>query len=128
MKKTLTKNISRYDNKIRLRYNSRTLRILLVSVLIGFLVGYILSLVLQFVYAVGFGAIIALLLMMVQLVEMNGMPLIKYIFLILSPPIKRQYEHTAVLPEDRLILDKTERKDEKNSDKTQKAKKESRRK
>ncbi len=106
MKKNLTQNISRYDNKIRVRYNLRTLRILLVSAAVGVAVGLLLGTVLIGIYAVGLGALIALLLFGVQILEVDGMPLLTGLRLALFPPRFRQYEHTSDIPEERLNPDR----------------------
>ena len=105
MKKTLAQNISRYDNKIRVRYNLRTLRILLVSAAVGIAAGLLLGTVLIGIYAIGLGALIALILFAVQIVEVDGIPLLTGLRLALFPPHFRQYEHTARSPEDRLSPD-----------------------
>lgn len=105
MKKTLAQNISRYDNKIRVRYNLRTLRILLVSTAVGIAAGLLLGTVLIGIYAIGLGALIALILFAVQIVEVDGIPLLTGLRLALFPPHFRQYEHTARSPEDRLNPD-----------------------
>lgn len=105
MKKTLTQDITRYDNKIRLRLDLRTFRIAVVSALVGLVVGILLNYVSSFIYAVGMGVAAALFLFALQLVEKDGIPLIRRIPLMLAPPAKRQYEHTANIPGERLTVE-----------------------
>lgn len=122
MKKTLTQNISRYDNKIRLRYDLHTLRILLLSLAVGVGSGLLSGLLLPLIYSVGIGALTALIVFAVFLIRVNGIPLIRLLPLLLTPPDRRQYAHTALNPEDRLNPDQyyqeeSERKNAKQKEK-----------
>lgn len=122
MKKTLTPNIRRYDNKIRVRYDLHTLRILLLSLAIGVAVGLLLRLLLPLIYAVGIGTLTALLVFAAFLIQVNGIPLIRVIPMLFTPPDRRQYEHTALNPEDRLNLDQYYQKEEESELKNAKTK------
>ena len=61
MKKTLTENISRYDEKMRFRMDGKTVRALLISAVPALVVGFLLS---KFSIMLGIPATICLFLIL----------------------------------------------------------------
>lgn len=117
MKKTLTPNITRYDSKMTFRMNRRTFGALLVSILAGLLLGFLLSMLLSMIYAISLALMGALLLLLAQVAEKEGMPIIRWMYLRLAAPFipvhRCLYEHTADRPYDRLTIQKERRIHEK---------------
>lgn len=110
MKKTLTPNISRYDSKMLLKFNFRTIRIMLISFLAA-LIGYVLiSLFAGFLDALIGACVIFLILAVLQLGEVGGVPLLRIVGLVIADALGkrdiRQYEHTADDPTERLIIER----------------------
>lgn len=123
MKKTLTQNISRYDNKMMLKLNWRTVRALLISLLAALLSYVLISLLLS-----GFDALIGSCIMffalaVLQLGEVGGVPLLKIVGMLIVDALGRRdirsYEHTADDPTERLIIERrteyAERKEKGNT-------------
>lgn len=109
MKKTLAQNISRYDNKMLFRLDKHTVKALLISLLFGLLAYVILGIFLSLIYSISFAVMVGLLVLLAQLVEVEGVPFIKIIIRSLFVPVvKRQYEHTTSRCDDRLSIEKTQ--------------------
>lgn len=115
MKKPLAQNISRYDNKMLFRLDKRTGKALLVSVLFGLIVCIILGLFLSLIYSISFAVMAGLLMLLAQIVEVEGVPFAKMILQsFFTPIIKRQYEHTASHTYDRLSIDISQERSDTN--------------
>lgn len=116
MKVTLTPNITRYDNKMRLRMDKRTARILAVSAMAGILVGFIMSLLLSSLYSIFIGAATGLVIAALCITEIGGIPMLRVLrlqFKAALSPIRLTYTYQNADTLERLTLpeDPKERND-----------------
>lgn len=77
MKKTLTENISRYDDKMRLRLNKKTVLAVIVSLIPAALIGWLFCMI-SIMLGVPIALALFLSLMLLQLGIVDGMPLSTY--------------------------------------------------
>lgn len=110
MKKSLTPNISRYDSKMLLKFNFRTVRIMLISLLAAVICYVLISLFAGYLDALVGACIVFLILAVLQLGEVGGVPLLRIVSLVIADALGkrdiRQYEHRADDPSERLIIER----------------------
>lgn len=89
MKKTLTENISRYDDKMRLRLDWRTVRAILISLVPAVLLGWLLSYI-TIMIALPVALIAFFGLALIQLGTVDGYTLSTYIKEVLRQLARRR--------------------------------------
>lgn len=92
MKKTLTENISRYDDKMRLRMDWKTARALIISALPAALIGWFFSST-SIMVGIPIGVFVFLAAAMFQLGMINGIPLYSYTIRILQQNKRRKLKY-----------------------------------
>lgn len=103
MKKTLTENISRYDDKMRLRLDKKTALAFLFAALPAALVGWLLNFIFSIMMWMPIIVTLFLALVMLQIGVKDGMPLYKFFIEIMrqSQRTKIKYVYTS---EDRVSI------------------------
>lgn len=79
MKKNLTKNITRYDQKMMLRFDKKTMFALLKSVAVGGAIAFALYFVIGMIFAMFTGSIIAIVGLVLQVAAIDGVTMLDYI-------------------------------------------------
>ncbi len=87
MKKKLTSDITRYDNRIRVRFNLYTFKALLLSGLIGTCI-FVPLLYVSMMLAVTLGLTAALIVFLLMITQIDGLPLYTYLIYTVCSVIK----------------------------------------
>ena len=94
MKKNLTKNITRYDQKMMLRFDKKTMFALLKSVAVGGAIAFALYFVIGMIFAMFTGSIIAIVGLVLQVASIDGVTMLDYIKItiksMIDPSIKKK--------------------------------------
>ena len=94
MKKNLTKNITRYDQKMMLRFDKKTMFALLKSVAVGGAIAFALYFVIGMIFAMFTGSIIAIVGLVLQVAAIDGVTMLDYIKItiksMIDPSIKKK--------------------------------------
>lgn len=121
MKKSLAKNINRYDSRMLLKFDKRTAAAIGISLAAAAVIWLLIRGFLSMLVAMGTALIAGIAVFIVQIVEYEGMTLAGYFFTIIKRSItgadRQQYEYDADDVTERLIIN-NERSDdpvEKNS-------------
>ncbi len=99
MKKTLTENISRYDDKMRFRMDGRTIRAVLLSVVPSGLIGLLLSRATSVVVGLPPALCLFLLLLLGQIGLVDGVPAYRFAVAVLRQSVRHKFEYLH-LPSD----------------------------
>lgn len=92
MKKTLTENISRYDEKMRFRMDGRTVRALLVSAVPTLVVGFLLSRI-TIMLGIPVAVCLFLSLLLLQIGLVDGMPAYQFAATIIRQGSRMKWEY-----------------------------------
>lgn len=79
MKKNLTKNITRYDDKMKFRFDKKTIIALVKSVCIAAVVAFILYFILNLIFALFLGMVVGCIALIIQIASVDGMTMLDYI-------------------------------------------------
>lgn len=79
MKKNITKNITRYDDKMIFRFDKKTIIALAKSVCIAAVVAFILYFILNLIFALFLGMVVGCIALIMQIVSVDGMTMLDYI-------------------------------------------------
>lgn len=94
MKKNLTKNITRYDQKMMLRFDKKTMFALLKSVAVGGAIAFALYFIIGMIFAMFTGSIIAIVGLVLQVASIDGVTMLDYIKItiksMVDPSIKKK--------------------------------------
>lgn len=104
MKKTLTENITRYDNKMRLRMDMKTFKALAIALLPSALVGWLLC---KLSIMIGLPVMVLLFLALaaLQIGLVEGVPLYRFLRAAFASGKRREYQHLGTSG-DRLTCDR----------------------
>lgn len=94
MKKQLTQNISRYDEKMVLRLDGRTAIAALIALLCGAAIGFPLGLI-DYVLGLTVGVVIFGITFVLKIGLVGGVPLLKFIPAVFKSNSRREYLHTG---------------------------------
>lgn len=104
MKKTLTENITRYDNKMRLRLDMKTFKALSIALLPSVLVGGLLC-KLSIMIGLPIMVLLFLGLAALQIGLVEGVPLYRFLRAVFASGKRREYLHLGTAG-DRLTCDR----------------------
>ena len=79
MKKTLTKNITRYDNKMVFRFDKKTILSTIKSACFGAVIAFLLYFVIGLIFAVFIGVLVGAILLVIQIAVTDGITLKDYL-------------------------------------------------
>lgn len=79
MKKTLKKDITRYDNKMMFRFDKKTILATIKSACIGAAVAFLLYFVVGLLFAIFFGTLIGAIILVMQIAVVDGITLKDYL-------------------------------------------------
>lgn len=121
MKKRLTENITKYDDKIRVRLDSKTFIAAIISLAIAVIV-YLAVNIVSFIIAVTAATVTFALCFMLQISKVDQLPLYKYIATVLTMTFderhsRKYYTHIATSNDDYRIEIKGEKEYAKNKGK-----------
>ena len=92
MKKILTENISRYDEKMRFRMDGKTVRALLVSAVPTLVVGFLLSRI-SIMLGIPIAVCLFLILLLAQIGLIDGMPAYQFVAAVLRQGSRMKWEY-----------------------------------
>ena len=93
MKKTLTENISRFDEKMRFRMDFNTVRAILISVVPAGVIGYLLSTLVSIVIGMPFALCLFLLLLLGQIGLVDGIPAYRFAAAVFKQNARHRFEY-----------------------------------
>lgn len=94
MKKTLTQNISRYDDKMRLRMDKKTAIAATISLSCALTIGIPLCM-LSILIGMPAAVIVFIAAMLLQIGMIDGVPLLKMLRAMLNGNVKKEYLHNG---------------------------------
>lgn len=121
MKKRLTENITKYDDKIRVRLDSKTFIAAIISLAIAVIV-YLAVNIVSFIVAITAATVTFAVCFMLQISKVDQLPLYKYIATVLTMTFderhsRKYYTHIATSNDDYRIEIKGEKEYAKNKGK-----------
>lgn len=94
MRKTLTENISRYDDKMRLRLDLKTAKAFGIALLPAAFLGGVLSIVLTVLIGIPLAVTLFLALLLLQIGVRDGMPLYAFLKEVLRQSARTRIKYT----------------------------------
>ena len=121
MKKRLTENITKYDDKIRVRLDSKTFIAAIISLVIAVIV-YLAVNIVSFIVAITAATVTFAVCFMIQISKVDQLPLYKYIATVLTMTFderhsRKYYTHGITSSDDYRIEIKGEKGYAKNKEK-----------
>ncbi len=96
MKKTLTENISRFDDKMRFRMDGKTVRAVLLSAVPAGLIGFLLSRAVSVVFGLPLALCLFLVLLLGQIGLVDGVPAYRFAAAVLRQNGRHKFEYLHV--------------------------------